>query len=166
MTFKAAINVNLLPKSPVMKSHAHIAQLLLRFALGLSFLSAVLDRFGYWGAPGGLNVAWGNMGNFLDFTQMLLPYLEKPVSDIFGWAATVAEALFGLLLIVGYRTRLAAWGSALLLLTFAVSMFLFLGYKTPFDYSVFSAAAGALLLSAMPTYKWSIDEYLLTRNPY
>ena len=31
-----------------------------RLALGLSFLSAVADRFGWWGAFGQLNVAWGN----------------------------------------------------------------------------------------------------------
>jgi len=31
----------------------------LRLALGLSFLSAVADRFGWWGAFGHPNVAWG-----------------------------------------------------------------------------------------------------------
>ena len=32
----------------------------LRFALGFSFLSAVADRFGLWGAFGEPRVAWGN----------------------------------------------------------------------------------------------------------
>jgi hypothetical protein len=32
----------------------------LRVAVGISFLSAVADRFGLWGAYGQANVAWGD----------------------------------------------------------------------------------------------------------
>jgi hypothetical protein len=32
---------------------------LLRVALGATFLTAVTDRFGVWGAPGAPQVAWG-----------------------------------------------------------------------------------------------------------
>jgi len=39
-------------------------------------------------------------------------------------------------------------------------MALSLGIKAPFNYSVFSASAGALLLSAMADYKWSLDKLI------
>lgn len=134
-----------------------IAQLFGRLALGLSFLSAVMDRLGYWGTPGEPNVAWGNWANFLDYTHLLLPYVSKTLSDAAGLTATVLEVLFGILLIVGYRTRWVAFGSSMLLLIFGLSMMVFMGFKTPFDYSVLSASAAAFLLSSVSYYRWSLD---------
>jgi hypothetical protein len=40
----------------------------LRIALGISFLSAVADRFGLWGAYGQPNVAWGDFSRFVAYT--------------------------------------------------------------------------------------------------
>ena len=40
----------------------------LRFALGFSFLSAVGDRFGFWGSFGEHHVAWGTFGRFVAYT--------------------------------------------------------------------------------------------------
>ncbi len=40
----------------------------LRLALGLSFLSAVADRFGWWGPFGHPNVAWGSFARFVAYT--------------------------------------------------------------------------------------------------
>ncbi|MEH0153323.1 DoxX family membrane protein [Limibacter armeniacum] len=141
-----------------MDKSAKFAQLFLRLALGFSFLSAVADRFGMWGAQGEPSVAWGNWSSFLDYTYLLVPYMSRALSDIAGTVATVAEVLFGILLIIGFKTRLAALGSALLLVVFALSMFVFLGAKAPFDYSVFTAAAGAFLLAAVAKYEWSVDQ--------
>jgi uncharacterized membrane protein YphA (DoxX/SURF4 family) len=135
-------------------------QLFLRLALGLGFLFAVADRFGLLGAPGAENIAWGNMDNFLSYTQTLMPIVSKPIADVFGWIATIAELLFGVLLIVGYKTSATAKGSFALLLVFGLSMAIFAGYKAPFNYSVFAAAFGALLLSTQGVYKWSIDGLL------
>ncbi len=39
---------------------ATFSSVLLRLALGISFVSAVADRFGLWGVYGQPNVSWGN----------------------------------------------------------------------------------------------------------
>ncbi|QHT69272.1 DoxX family protein [Rhodocytophaga rosea] len=147
-----------------MKSYATHAQLYLRLALGIGFLNAVLDRFGWLGAPGENNVAWGNWNNFLDYTYVLLPFLSRPLSDIMGWMATIAEVLFGVLLMVGYQTRLMALGSFVLTLLFALSMALTLGIRAPLNYSVFAVSAGSLLLAAFPAYSYSIDSLLTAKK--
>ncbi|HEX8148265.1 MAG TPA: hypothetical protein VF591_13885, partial [Pyrinomonadaceae bacterium] len=66
----------------------------------------------------------------------------------------------GLGLILGLYTRASALLSGLLLLLFAAAMTLALGVKAPLNYSVLSAAAGALLLSAQGSFAWSLDSLL------
>ena len=61
---------------------------------------------------------------------------------------TVAETLFGILLLAGFKTGLASVLSGLLFLLFAMGMVPGLGIETPFDYSVFSAAAADWVLGA------------------
>jgi uncharacterized membrane protein YphA (DoxX/SURF4 family) len=68
-----------------------------------------------------------------------------------AWAATAAELTFGIALVVGFRVRWAALGSAVLLTLFGAAMAVSFGVKEPLDYSVFSAAAGALLLALSST---------------
>jgi hypothetical protein len=53
------------------KRLGNFSSVFLRFALGLSFLSAVADRFGWWGAFGQPNVAWGNFARFVASTGKL-----------------------------------------------------------------------------------------------
>jgi uncharacterized membrane protein YphA (DoxX/SURF4 family) len=119
---------------------SEIVHLFARFALGASFLSAVADRFGVWGAYGAKNVAWGNFAHFVEYTGAVTSLLRSSLTVLFAWAATVGETLLGILLIAGFKIRLAAILSGLLLLSFAMGMITGLGIKTPFDYSVFSAA--------------------------
>jgi putative oxidoreductase len=144
----------------VMKNQNNYSQLYLRLAIGLGFIYAVLDRVGLAGAAGQPNIAWGNWTSFLDYTHVLMPVLSKPLSDAMGLVATIAEVLFGVLLIAGFKTRLAAIGSGLLTLAFALSMVITLGLKAPFNYSVFAVSAGAFLLAGLPNYSWSIDGLL------
>lgn len=144
-----------------MKNQLNYAQLFLRFALGIAFIYAVIDRLGWLGPADGKNIAWGNWQSFLDYTHILVPFLSRSLSDILGLIATVSEAVFGILLIIGFKTRLSAIGSFALLLGFALCMAISLGLKAPFNYSVFSASAGALLLSTTSVYKWSIDNLLI-----
>jgi hypothetical protein len=63
-----------------------------------------------------------------------------------AWAATCLEATLGVALIAGVLVRWAAFGSAALLAWFAIAKAT-AGLKSPLDYSVFSASAGALLLA-------------------
>ncbi len=119
----------------------------LRIAIGLTFLSAVADRFGWWGGPGENLVAWGNFQNFLDYTALLNPYLPTLMVPVIGWIVTIAEIVLGAALIIGFRIRETALISGILLLFFAVGMAVSIGIKSPLDYSVFTASAAALFLS-------------------
>jgi uncharacterized membrane protein YphA (DoxX/SURF4 family) len=139
-----------------------IVRLFARFALGASFLSAVADRFGLWGPYGAKNVSWGNFAHFVEYTGAVMSLFPSSLTVSFAWAATatVAETLFGILLIAGFKTRLASVLSGLLLLSFAMGMATGLGIKTPFDYSVFSAAAAAFLLAFWEPDRFTLDKLL------
>jgi uncharacterized membrane protein YphA (DoxX/SURF4 family) len=134
-----------------------LCSLFLRVALAASFLSAVADRFGIWGAYGQAHVAWGNFARFENYTHVLTPAFPMFASIFFAWAATGAETVLAILLLAGWRIRAIAMLSGLLLLAFAVSMALSLGLKAPLDYSVFTAAAGALVLSCSAPDRFTLD---------
>jgi len=72
------------------------------------------------------------------------------IIPVLAWAATIAELSLGILLILGLWTRWVALSAAALLFLFAISMAISFGLKSPLDYSVFSASAGALLLALYP----------------
>jgi len=120
-----------------------------RLVLALSFLSAVADRFGLWGASGSANVSWGNFANFLEYTALLNPWTPKVMIPYLGGLATFLELVFAVGLITGFQIRLVALGSGSLLLMFALSMTLATGIKSPLDYSVFSASAAAFLIYSL-----------------
>jgi uncharacterized membrane protein YphA (DoxX/SURF4 family) len=143
---------------------AGYATLLLRMGLGVGFLSAVADRLGLWGAFGQPNVEWGNFSRFLEYTHTLNWYLPAGMILPLGIIATGAEILFGLLLIVGWRTRTASLLSGLLLLTFGVSMTLALGIKAPLNFAVLTGIGGALLLASRESFPFSVDELLSRRS--
>lgn len=126
----------------------------LRAALAAAFLSAVADRFGLWGANGAPGVAWGDWSHFVAYTGKLLWFLPPGLVNPGAWAATMAEAGLGIALLTSLGSRIVALASAALLASFALTMIVALGIKAPLDYSVFTAAAGALLLAAVtPTQK-------------
>jgi len=137
----------------------------LRLALGISFLSAVADRFGIWGAYGHPNVSWGNYARFVDYTAKLNWFLPAAMIPALAILATAAETLFGLLLVLGWKTRITALLSGVLLTAFALSMTMALGVKAPLNLSVFSAAGGALLLGVCANFPFSLDELLQRNKP-
>jgi uncharacterized membrane protein YphA (DoxX/SURF4 family) len=143
---------------------ASYASLLLRVGLGVGFLSAVADRLGLWGTFGQPNVEWGNFSRFLEYTRTLNWYLPEGMILPLGVTATGAEILFGLLLLVGWHTRVAALLSGLLLLTFGVSMTLALGIKAPLNFAVLTGIGGALLLASCDNFPFSVDELLSRRT--
>jgi uncharacterized membrane protein YphA (DoxX/SURF4 family) len=142
------------------ENSTEIVRLFARFALGASFLSAVADRFGFLGPYGAKNVSWGDFAHFVRYTGTVTSLFPSSLTVSFAWAATVAETLLGILLIAGFKTRLASVLSGLLLLSFAVGMATGLGIKTPFDYSVFSAAAAAFLLALWEPDRFTLDKLL------
>lgn len=140
---------------------AKIIKLFLRGAIAGGFLSAVADRFGLWSADVSV---WGNWANFLDYTQVLLPWAPETLIPVFGFAATAFEIIFALLLIVGFKTELIAKLSGLLLLLFALSMTFSTGIKGAFDYSVFSASAAAFALSLLKKKHYELDLFFDKSN--
>jgi uncharacterized membrane protein YphA (DoxX/SURF4 family) len=144
---------------------AKFSSVFLRLALGISFLSAVADRFGLGGAYGQRNVSWGNYPRFVDYTAKLNWFLPASTIPALSNMATAAETLLGILLVVGWRTGITARLTGVLLSIVAVAMTLALGVKVPLNVSVFSAARGALLLGACTSVPYSLDE-LRRRNRY
>lgn len=121
-----------------------LAILYARMALGVAFLSGIADRFGLYR---GRNVGYGNFEGFLRYTAKVNSFMPPITIPFLAWAATAAELFLGVALIVGIWPRWVALGSALLLVLFGVAMASSFGIKSPLDYSVFSASAGAVLLS-------------------
>jgi uncharacterized membrane protein YphA (DoxX/SURF4 family) len=120
-----------------------------RLALAAAFLSAVADRFGVWGPPGSEGVAWGSVPKYEEYVALLNWFLPQPLIPPVGWAATIAEVLIAIGLIVGWQLRWFALAAGILLTIFALAMFVALGPKPPLDYSVPSAASAAFLLAAV-----------------
>src|SRR4051794_18834721 len=139
------------------------SSVLLRFALGVSLLSAVADRFGLWGAFGMPHVAWGTFARFVAYTGQLNWFLPKAMIPAMAVLSTFAETIVAILLLLGWQTRIAAVLSGVLLLSFAVTMTGALGIKAPLDASVFSAAGGSFLLAGIKEYPFSIDRF--RKNP-
>jgi len=137
---------------------AKFSSVFLRLALGISFLSAVADRFGLWGNYGQPNVSWGDYEQFVIYTAKLNWFVPAAMIPALAIISTAAEILFGLLLVVGWKTRITALLSGVLLTTFALAMTISLGVKAPLNFSVFSAAGGAFLLGAGANFPVSLDE--------
>src|SRR5215472_4416327 len=100
----------------------HLGVVYLRVALGAGFLSAVADRFGWWGGWARGHVAWGDFGHFIAYTAKLNWFLPKAAVPAVAWASTIAEIVLGVMLLVGIAVRPAAFFSSLLLTLFALAM--------------------------------------------
>jgi putative oxidoreductase len=125
-----------------------------RIALGAAFLSGIADRFGLYR---GRNVGYGNFDGFMRYTAQVNSFMPPATIPFLAWAATAAELFLGIALILGIWTRWVALGSALLLVLFGVAMAISFGIKSPMDYSVFSASAGAVLLALYQNRKHGVN---------
>lgn len=141
-----------------MKTYRHAATLLLRFALAADFLSAVASRLGLWGQQ---SSGWEK---FLAYTAEVNSFAPARLIPTLAILSTILETVLALLLLIGFKTRWAATGSALLTFLFALAMAYSFGIKEPLDYSVFADCTAAFLLATMACYRWSIDEILLNKK--
>ena len=93
------------------------------------------------------------------YTAALTPYLPDSLTLAVGTTAHGLELAFGIGLILGFRTRFVASGSAVLLAVYAVSMVFWdpAGWRAAFWYSVFTAAAGAWALARLGPGPLSLD---------
>jgi uncharacterized membrane protein YphA (DoxX/SURF4 family) len=147
-----------------MKDISGIAQLILRLALGIGFVIPVLDSIGLMGPYGSDGVTWGDWKHFVDYTRTLVPFAGGSITNIMALLATIGECVFGVCLIIGFRIKEAALGAGFLTLAFGLCMAIFLNIRAPFNYPVFVFTGGALVLSGIDHYKWSIDNYVRNRN--
>lgn len=127
------------------------AILLLRIATAANFLSPVASRLGIWG---------GGWQKFLAYAGQVNSFAPPSLVPLLAITATVLEIILPVLLLVGYRTRGAAFGAALLTLCFGLAMAWSFGIKEPLDYAVPVDCTSAFLLATMPRYRWSLDEIL------
>lgn len=128
-----------------------------RLALGISFVLSVCDRLGLYGKPGDRGVSWGTFERFLAYTAEVNSFAPSWMVPYLGTAASAVELLLGVTLILGFALRLAAFGTAGMLLVYGSAMAISLGIKAPFDYSVFGAMCCALFLGLAGSKRWSID---------
>lgn len=138
-----------------------IGQVWLRLAVSSAFLSAVADRFGFWGKPGSPHATWGDWEQFLAYSNQVNSFAPSFLLEFLAVSATVLEVVLALLLLVGYQTRWSAYVSSVLLTLFAVAMTSSFGIKSTFTYSVWIGAASCLLLGSIKSYSYSLDDYLL-----
>jgi len=121
-----------------------------RWALAAAFLSGIASRFGLWGPGQG----YGTFANFVKYTAKVNSFMPASTIPFLAWAATAAELVLGLALLLPFRrkpARAVALASAGLLAVFAIAMAISFGIKEPLDYSVFSASAAALLVASHPS---------------
>jgi len=105
-------------------------------------------------------VSWGNYERFLAYTAKVNSFLPPQVIPALALIATTAETLFGLLLVLGWKTRVTALLSGILLTAFALAMTTSLGIEAPLSFSVYSAAGGAFFLATSTKFPWSVDSLL------
>ena len=135
-------------------------QLFLRIAIAATMLSAVADRFGVWEE----NSVWGNWENFEKYTRQLTLFLPESLSKFSAYTATFLEIVLPVLLILGFKTKIAASATGILLLIFALSMCISLGIKAPLDYSVWVGSAAAFLLASQQNDEFSIDQLIKNKK--
>ena len=146
-----------------MQKYQAYIQACLRLAIGAGYLVFGLDRLGVWGPYGAKGVAWGDWPHFMAYAAQVMGFLPYAMANVLAVVATIGEIVFGAMLLVGLFTRLAAIGSGVLSLCFAVAMALSGGITSPMGSSVFTLSAASFLLATVTSYKWSIDN-LRTRR--
>ena len=135
----------------------NFAQLFLRLALGIGYLVPGLDRLGAWGKNGEQGISWGDWQHFIQYAREVMSFIPPPLVNVFAVMATIAEIVFGLLLLLGKWTKPAALGSGIVALLFAIAMAISFGIVSPLNYSVFTVSAASFLLATIERYKWSLD---------
>lgn len=100
----------------------------------------------------------------MQYTAQINPWAPAVIVPALGLLATVAEIVLALGQIAGYKTKLFANLSGILLLIFALSMTFSTGIKKALDASVFSASAAAFALGIMKEKYWELDAIIERRQ--
>jgi len=141
-----------------------LPQFYLRAAIGTAYLWEVADRSGLLGAHGQPHVGWGDWQHFIAYATQVMGFLPAGMVPVLAAIASIGEGVFGLLLILGLFTRMAAIGSGILSLCFAIAMTISFGIDSPLGYSVFTLSAASFVLAGLPGHAWSLDNRLALRK--
>jgi uncharacterized membrane protein YphA (DoxX/SURF4 family) len=133
-----------------------------RLLVGVAFLENVIDRLGFLGPPGAPGVSWGDFPHFIAYTAQVNAFAPAALIPTLAVLATIAEGSFGLTMLLGVRVRLAAVGSALLLLCFASAMVL--SGLSQLQYGVYLMSVASWALATVDASALSVDALLL-RSP-
>ncbi|HEY2897839.1 MAG TPA: hypothetical protein VGJ12_11915 [Gemmatimonadaceae bacterium] len=133
-----------------------------RLLVGFAFFENVIDRLGFIGPPGAPGVSWGDFSHFIAYTAQVNAFAPAAMIPVLAVLATVAEGTFALTMLFGIRVRLAAAGSALLLLVFASAMVL--SGLSEMQYGVYLMSATSWALATVDASALSVDS-LLVRSP-
>jgi putative oxidoreductase len=89
---------------PIMTDHQilRISRVVLRVALGITFLVAIADRFGLLGPYGSKNVSWGDWKHFEQNVAILNWFIPKTLIPALAAVETALEAALGVALWRGY----------------------------------------------------------------
>jgi putative oxidoreductase len=144
--------------------NSKLPALYLRLAIGSAYLWEVADRLGLLGKHGEPHVGWGDWAHFVAYARQVMGFLPSGLVPALALLATLGEGVFGLMILTGLYTRIAAIGSGILSFCFAIAMAISFGIDSPLGYSVFTLSAASFLLATVPQYEWSIDAWLERRT--
>lgn len=119
-----------------------------RVLIGIELLGSVADRFGLFGGPGASGVSWGSFAEFTGYVRTLLPDSLGDLDSIVAVAATAAELILGVALVVGIFRSATYLATFVLLTGFSVAMLTSLGWSETLAYAVIPQAAALLVLFA------------------
>src|ERR1700754_2772162 len=161
-----ALNLGIIKKKYFMQliQNFKLASLYLRIAIGSAYLWEGADRLGILGKHGHPHVSWGDWLHFIAYSRQVMSFLPGSIIPALATIATIGEAAFGFLILIGLFTRMAAVGSAILAFCFALAMSISFGIESPIGYSVFTLSAASILLATLPSYAWSTDDLLSRRK--
>jgi hypothetical protein len=94
------------------------------------------------------------------YVAVLNWFVPKALISALSVLETAIETILGVARLFGIWQRIVAWGSAGLLISFALTMSVALGVVAPLSYSVFTAFGGAFLLGAIAAPAEIIAEIL------
>jgi uncharacterized membrane protein YphA (DoxX/SURF4 family) len=84
-----------------------IARVVLRLALGITFLVSIADRFGWLGVYGSKNVSWGDWTHFVQYVAQLNSFVPKSLIPGLAVLETIIELGLGIALLLGIYQRVA-----------------------------------------------------------
>jgi uncharacterized membrane protein YphA (DoxX/SURF4 family) len=121
-----------------------------RLTIAVAFLLALWDRF-------------DNFAGFIRYTRLVLSFMPPDSIPILAVAATASEVSLCIAMFIGFKTRWASAGAAVLLLMFATSMVM--SGLSQFGWAVYVLSAGAFMLSTADATFLSLDSMLEEKDP-